>query len=226
MAPKIFEISLRELKDVNERFQSATGIDEKNVPGKYGDAVKTARWKVEQLGYARGVYEIFHINQKEAGEVLLRGGWSLCGEVVPRFLKNAEKGICFVATIPGFDKLEEEADEMMEKYFIDSWGSAFIQASEVWCRKYFEGQISEEERLTPVWSPGQYHFNLSNQKTLFSILKPECIVVHLNEYCKMDPIKSVSGVCGIVSKDEKEDLRPCLFCSIGRKCPSFMKGCG
>lgn len=226
VAPKTFEIPLCELKKVNERFQSATGIDGKNVPEKYGNTVETARRKVEQLGFVRGVYDFFHIDRKEDGEVTLTGGWRLHGEIVPRFLKNAEEGICFVTTLPGFDRLEKETEEMMEKYFIDSWGSAFIQASEVWCRKYFEEQLSEENRLTPVWSPGQYHFDLSNQKTLFAILKPDSIGVRLNEYCKMDPIKSVSGVCGVVAKDDKEDLRPCLFCSFGKNCPSFMKGCG
>jgi hypothetical protein len=72
-------------------------------------------------------------------------------------------------------------------------------------------------------SPGYGKWDTSGQRHVFELLDPSPIGVSLNEYCMMEPKKSVSFVVPLVQGDGEEEERPpchgCDFknCSYRRK---------
>lgn len=214
---------LSEISHAEEFFRRLSGIDSNHIPEKYGDAVTRAREillsRAETVLLARRV----PILQRGEGELLLAEDARLCGEMPPKVLAGADEVICFVGTLAGFSA---ESDDMMEEYFIDTWGSAYIGAAQAWFAGEVQTALAKEgKKRTHVWSPGQHQFELANQKALFRLLSPEDVGCTMTERLMMLPTKSVSGIMGVVSAETETLLRPCDFCRFRPTCPSTQQGC-
>jgi len=65
--------------------------------------------------------------------------------------------------------------------------------------------------VTLRFSPGYCDWPLTEQKKLFSLFEPEDITVQLLDSFLMQPVKSISGVFGIVPQ-ESAPYNPCRYC--------------
>ena len=131
-------------------------------------------------------------------------------------MKSAEKLVCFIGTLgPG---IEEEVGALMqdndlsEAYILDAMGSVAVED----LVDKFQLTIKNEcervgKTVTLRFSPGYCDWPLTEQKKLFSLFEPEDILVQLLDSCLMEPVKSISGVFGIVPQGSAL-YNPCRYC--------------
>lgn len=204
-------------------LQKHTGIDLSDIPDKYGDSVLNAQKIITENLTLTAVFDIFPISSIEEEKVTVAEEEYFTGKMAPKILQNSQQVICFVVTLPGFNELHDSVTDIMENYFMDTWGTVYTEAGEAWLRDYLKQQLKDTVyRNTPAWNPGQHQFELSNQRPLFNLLKPEDTGCTLDKHLRMIPFKSTSGIMGIVPKNisEEQDLIPCDFCSLGKTCPA------
>lgn len=215
----IFTIPTAELTQVHTYFNKHTNIDYPNVPKKYGTAVTNAyNFLVEELEID-AIVQGFDLSSILEDQVILKNGEQLVGKMPGRILKYSDQVLCFVTTVKNFDLKSQSLNDSMEKYFFDCWGSAFIENAQAWLKDYVSIRLSALKlKRTHIWNPGQHQFELNNQRSIFKLLSPEDIGVHLSSSMKMTPIKSVSGIMGVINQDETHDLNPCDFCSLKKTC--------
>ena len=222
----IIRKKLNELVDAAPFFQKITGIDVNHIPEQYGDDVTNAQKLLEEYAEIVIIYKTSGIESVSENEVILEDGMKLSGQMPPMILKESKKLISCVITLQGFTEASEQNEDIMIEYFMDSWGSAYVECAQAWLGKYIKEELEKEGlKRTHLWSPGQHRFELVNQRTLFDILKPEEVGCTLTESYMMVPVKSGSGIWGIVDKEIEKLLLPCDFCSFGATCPSSKRGC-
>ena len=215
-----------ELTNAAEFFEKHAGFHPDDAPAKYGGGVQAA-WKAinDQLEVAI-LFDCEEIKEICENEVVLVSGISFTGEMPPRILKDSDSVFSYVITLCGFEELKNTMTDIMALYFMDAWGTAFAEAGQAWLGKYVKSLLEEEGLTrTHLWSPGQHEFSLANQRSLFSILKPEEVGCTLTKTLMMVPVKSVSGIMGGTSPEVKDHLLPCDFCKLGATCPASKRGC-
>jgi len=211
---------------VNQYFKNLSGIDATAVPEQYGDSVTEAQNRIRDNLNIYIVYKSDNIKEIGTEEVTLENGMCYRGKMPAKILKDSVQVISSVITLNGFQELMEEEEDFLVQYFMDTWGSAYVEAAQAWMgKKLLEELKAEEKSRTHLWSPGQYGFELQNQKTIFALLSPEEVGCTLTKSCMMIPVKSGSGIMGIIDPDVKDLLLPCDFCPHGANCPSSKRGC-
>jgi len=211
---------------VNQYFKNLSGIDVTAVPEKYGDTVIQAKSVVQDNLNIYIIYKCEDIKEIAADEVVLENGLVFSGKMPATILKDATQVVTCVITLAGFQALIEKEPDFLVQYFMDTWGSAYVESAQAYLGKKVLDELREEGKSrTHLWSPGQYGFELKNQKTIFELLNPEEVGCTLTKKMMMVPVKSGSGIMGVISPDVKDLLLPCDFCSLGAKCPSSKRGC-
>lgn len=223
----ILEIALSSLETmVNKCFEKMTGIDILAVPEQYKDTVALAKQAVCNNLKIYIIYKCDDIKESHLDEVVLENGLIYTGKMPAKILKDSEQVISCVITLKGFQELMENEEDFLVQYFMDTWGSAYVESAQAYLGRKLLGDLKiEGKSRTHLWSPGQYGFELENQKTIFELLKPEEVGCTLTKSLMMTPVKSGSGIFGIISPDIKELLLPCDFCPHEADCPSSKRGC-
>lgn len=221
------KLDLKSLEStVNQYFKNLSGIDVTAVPEKYGDTVIQAKSAVQDNLNIYIIYKCEDIKEIAADEVILENGLVFSGKMPATILKDATQVVTCVITLAGFQELIEKESDFLVQYFMDTWGSAYVESAQAYLGKKVLDELREEGKArTHLWSPGQYGFELKNQRTIFELLNPEEVGCTLTKKLMMVPVKSGSGIMGVISPDVKDLLLPCDFCSLGAKCPSSKRGC-
>lgn len=222
----ILRKKLDELVDVASCFKKLSGIDVNNVPEKYGDDVTDAQKIILESAEIVMIYKVSDIESVGDTEVILAEGVKFTGEMPPKILADSKQVISCLITLHRYEEAVAKSDNMMIQYFLDAWGSSYVECAQAWLGRYLKDELAKEGfSKTHMWSPGQHHFELQNQRTIFDLLKPEEVGCTLTKNYMMIPVKSGSGIWGIVDKDVNSVLLPCDFCSFGMICPVSKRGC-
>ena len=136
-------------------------------------------------------------------------------------LKNIQYLLFAVVTIG------KEADNLIKSAFnehdyfyavvMDAAGTVAVKTVGQWLSHYFSKHLlSNSFQLSRVFGPGSGDWAISEQQTLFQILRPEQIGVYLNSSCMMSPAKSLSWIqgmgCNLLSKmPEDFSCKNCLL---------------
>ena len=161
-------------------------------------------------------YRMIDFTVKDEGVIRIEGTIEFESKNLSEVMKSAEKLVCFIGTLgPG---IEEEVGVLMqdnnlsEAYILDAMGSVAVEDL---VDKFQQTIKSECERVgktvTLRFSPGYCDWALTEQKKLFSLFEPEDIPVQLLDSCLMEPVKSISGVFGIVPLGSAL-YNPCRYC--------------
>lgn len=223
---KVIKKHPRELFMFDTFFKKLTGIELEDIPEVHKEYVLGAQKKIIDKAEIVIIYKCDDIAEMTEDSVVLKNGAKYTGVLLPRILKDAKQVVTCVITLQGFDKIKTENNDVMEEYFLDAWGSTYVESAQAWLANYIQCELeSEGMQRTHLWSPGQHKFDLINQRTVFEILHPEEEGCTLTDRCMMVPVKSGSGIWGVVGKDVKDMLIPCDFCEFSSKCPSAKIGC-
>ena len=103
-------------------------------------------------------------------------------------------------------------NDLSEAYILDAMGSVAVEDL---VDKFQLTIKNEYERVgktvTLRFSPAYCDWPLTEQKKLFSLFDPGDIPVQLLDSCLMQPVKSISGVFGIVPHGSAL-YNPCRYC--------------
>ena len=161
-------------------------------------------------------YRMIDFTVKDEGVIRIEGTIEFESKNLSEVMKSAEKLVCFIGTLgPG---IEEEVGVLMqdnnlsEAYILDAMGSVAVED----LVDKFQLTIKNEcervgKTVTLRFSPGYCDWPLTEQKKLFSLFEPEEIPVQLLDSCLMKPVKSISGVFGIVPQGSAL-YNPCRHC--------------
>lgn len=207
-------------------FKKLTGIELEDIPEEQLYYVLKTQDKIKKNTEIVIIYKCENIRELTEDGVILENGLKYIGEILPEVLKDATQVVTCLITLKGYEAVRAEITDVTEQYFLDAWGSTYVESAQAWLANYLQCELeSVGKKRTYLWSPGQHKFDLSNQKVVFDILKPEAEGCALNESYMMSPVKTGSGIWGILEMDAKDLILPCDYCELAEKCPSVKTGC-
>lgn len=207
-------------------FKKLTGIELEDIPEEYLYYVLKTQDKIKKNTEIVIIYKCENISEITEDAVILGNGSKYTGELLPIIFKDSTQIVTCLITLKGYEAIKAELTNVTEQYFLDAWGSTYVESAQAWLANYLQCELEIDGKgRTHLWSPGQHKFELSNQKTVFEILQPEDEGCTLNESYMMTPVKTGSGIWGVVNLGTKDMLIPCDFCELASKCPSAKIGC-
>lgn len=217
---QVLDIPLDQVKNIDELFGQMMKIDINDIPRKFKKGYALTR----EIAYGNFtmscIIESYPIKTMDSKGIILENGVSLHSELLPDVFKHAFELGFFVATLYGYDDADAEENNILNKLFLDNWGTAFIERGDKWAIQSIAKELKEKEiYITHSFSPGQNNIPIEMQTALFNTLDPSEIGVSLSEKYMMYPKKSVSGIFGIQTVDENR-VRPCDLCERRDTCPT------
>ncbi len=170
-------------------------------------------------------YHIIGVELVYGASVLLEDGAVFHSEIIASLLERAELVAVFALTIG--NELEDEAARLaregliLQATVLETIGSLYTKQLAD-CVETRIGDLAHAWGLTASWrfSPGYCDWDISQQKTIFHMLREDYAGIRLTDSCLMIPRKSMSGIIGIGDSDIN-DYNPCTTCDkydcVGRR---------
>ena len=152
-------------------------------------------------------------------DTITTNGLTIKDETLVSSLDGANSLAVAVCTIgPAIDKHVEECfnkGDFLTGMVADAMGNRAVEDVARTCARHICAEASKRNLCTSAQlSPGYGTWDTSGQKPVFAMLDPSPIGVSLNEYCMMDPKKSVSFVVPLVEGESHHEERPpCHGCN-------------
>lgn len=183
------------------------------------DAVRYAR----RLLKPRYIYTIKNIESISGGEVRLEGPVILHSQVLSGLLTGCDKAALFAVTIGGLVERTSgtfaRKGAMLKSYLFDTVGSECVEIAARRIHQRMRRHAQSHGMLTTRrLSPGHCDWDITEQRTMFEVLKPQMIGMQLTSSCSMRPKKSITGIIGIGPADKVGKFNPCLTCT-EKSCP-------
>ena len=161
-------------------------------------------------------YKMVDFRIKDEGIIHIEGTIEFESKNLSEAMKSAEKIVCFIGTLG--PRIEEEVGALMknndlsEAYILDAMGSVAVEDLVDKFQETIKKECERESKtVTLRFSPGYCDWALTEQKKLFILFEPEDIPVQLLDSCLMEPVKSISGVFGVVPLGSAL-YNPCRYC--------------
>lgn len=221
---QIIEWKPASLDDASRFFERLSNSDPDEPDPKYGNSIEDARAMVCENTIVRAALRRVAIESRTEESVTLETGQTITGKMPSRVLEHASDLYAFVVTLDGFEKVK--SSDIMTAFFADTWGSAFVESAQARIGELVSSLVGDEGCIrTHMWCPGQHTFDLKNQNAIFDLLRPEDIGCTLTSKLMMVPVKSASGIMGVVPEGTLDMPKPCDYCPFKSKCPASMNGC-
>jgi len=191
------------------------GYEPESTPQRVRKAVDRAVVLVRDAAEPRAGYERVPV-EVENGSVLLDGESEIGSKKLRKVLGPCDNTIIFVTSLgPKVDMMIDELQEesMSDAYIADVAASHAAEWLADKVHNIIGESLDDEEYMTHRYSPGYCDWHVSDQKVLFGIVDASETGVALDDNCLMSPRKSVSGVIGVGTDDEVEEVAiACKFC--------------
>ena len=218
---KIVKIPVAEVIGIDELFGRMMNIDMENIPAKFQKTFNQTRELAYRHFTMECLFESYEIESMDKESIRLKNGIVLESELLPDiFGRSFELGL-IVATLKGYDELDAAEENMLNKLFLDNWGTAFIERADKWIMQSIAKNLEQDGLyVTNSFSPGQNSIHIEMQTLIFDALDPGGIGVTLSDKFMMHPKKSVSGIFGIQREKDERSIRPCDLCERRDACPT------
>lgn len=128
------------------------------------------------------------------------------GGIFNYYTRSSVKGVLiYLLTIGHFHK--EEEMKLLEQYYLDAWGSAYVEAAHDVLKeelvKIFR-KIEKKDKpyyISEPFGPGYFDIAITDTEKLFRLLQYEELHLNLSEGGMMNPEKSCSGFY-VLSEEE------------------------
>ncbi|MBN1574579.1 MAG: hypothetical protein JW984_15385 [Deltaproteobacteria bacterium] len=165
----------------------------------------------------RSVYSVHEIGEVN-GEFVRIGDAEFKGQILKRILSGSVMAAVAVGTVGiGIDEEIERLNskgDTVSALILDTMGIVALMRARV----LFLGELYDREAkprgfsATPPYGPGQCHWDIREQRELFSLVDADSVGVKLTESYLMIPKKSVSGIIGLGPEGRTFDMTPCDIC--------------
>ena len=216
---KEFTYSFNEIAVNPSDINVLLGYADAKLPELFAEYLNEAMKKAESLGDLRGAfYRAKDIRFSEKKDILIIEGVEFAvGRIVAKELRNSESIVLFVCTAgKEISDLAQNlliGDEPVLGYVYNVLGTLTVEGvADKIHREVREMAALSGELITNRYSPGYCHWNVVEQKKLFSFFPDNCCGINLTDSALMHPIKSVSGFIGI-GKGVKYRKYTCDLCS-------------
>jgi Vitamin B12 dependent methionine synthase, activation domain len=199
--------------------------EERPAPKRLREKAQAMREKCLELVKPRSVYQVYEFLDETLemdGDAIRIGNSKLVGEFRGKILRKVLKGslmaIVFVGTLgpdidEEIDKLNSEGDDLTA-LILDTMGLyAFTKSKVRFLKELYTTEAKPRDfSLTEPFGPGQCHWDIREQKEIFTLIDADLVGVKLTESYMMIPKKSGSGIIGLGPKNDIIDKTPCFFC--------------
>lgn len=217
---QILDIPASQIKDIDSLFGQMAKINMNEIPNNFKSALNYTRELAYNSFKISCIIESYGIDKMDDKNIILRNGKLLVSDILPEVFAHAFEIGFIVATLQGYDEIDAIEDNMLNKLFLDNWGTAFIGRGNKWAMQFIAHKLEENELyITHAFSPGQNKIPIEIQDVIFNTLNPAEIGVSLSDSFMIHPKKSVSGIFGIQTVDE-DHVRPCDLCNRRNTCPT------
>ena len=163
----------------------------------------------------RVCYTIAPLTRQE--DMMSLGGIGICSDTISKAVKDAERVLLFAATVGApFDLLirKYSAVSPSKALIMQAIGAERVESlCDMFCADIDSQLCADGQRLTPRVSPGYGDIPLEMQRDLFAVLDcPRKIGLTLDKSLMMSPSKSVTAICGVVSKPYDNIKSSCSRC--------------
>ena len=200
-----------------QNFHAVLGFPDHSLPAPFDSYFQEAldfASELDDMMAACTWVDSFHM--EPAKGIIRAGGQSFyIGKTLCKELRHSEKLIFFVCTAGKI--ISAKAAELLNGadpargYIFDQAGIFLTEAAGNRMQLLIQEALSPGERMTNRYSPGYCHWDVADQRQLFSLFPPAPCGVTLTSSLLMNPVKSISGVIGIGKSVSYRDY-PCALC--------------
>ncbi len=177
----------------------------------------------EALDFASGLEDIKAVTrwvesieiEPSIGIILAAGQTFELGKTLCKELRNSEQLLFFVCTagktISDRSKELLAGEDPAKGYILDQVGIFLTEAVGNRMQQFIKEALTDGRKLTNRYSPGYCHWDVADQRKLFSLFPSAPCGVTLTSSLLMNPVKSISGVIGIGKSVGYRDY-PCALC--------------
>lgn len=217
----IIGIELSDLYKIEDRFFAQIQMEREQVLTKFRREFEETKNTVVSGINICGLMASYRIEKIEDDNIFLDNGHVVSSNMLAELFKTSEELAICTVTLLGYDELEEQENDIFKKFFIDGWGTAIISCSHAYMVKNLRNYMLKDGLyITQAWSPGQHKIDITLQRDVFALIRPEDIGIFLSDGCMMKPKKSVTSFIGIGWDENMMEARACDFCNHRETCPS------
>jgi hypothetical protein len=202
--------------------------DRDKVQPEMMDRIISATDRCRHAMAGRAIFSCMELRRIDGRDVVEIDGKTIADKTLADSLDCASAVAVAVCTVgPEIDKIIDDnfnGGDYLQGMIADVAGNRAVEdvahrCSRLICAEARKMNLSTSRQI----SPGYGTWDTSGQRPVFELLDPSPIGVTLNDYCMMEPKKSVSFVVPLVEGDQPMDERPpchgCDFknCSYRRK---------
>ena len=163
----------------------------------------------------RGVYSVY-VSAERTAHSLKLGETTISGNI-GEYLGDASRVAVFAVTVGEEISLFSEAaakdGDAFAAWVVDATGSWAVEAAADALMLRIRGHLGDGEELTLRYSPGYCGMEIGQQSRLFELVQADAVGVTLLPSMLMHPLKSISGLVGLASKEAVSRYRsPCEVC--------------
>lgn len=112
----------------------------------------------------------------------------------------------------------KDPDGMLEAFYVDAWGSAYVEAAHDVFKKRLQRIYGSDLFVSEPFGPGYYGIHIEQTREIFQILNGSTIGMTLTDGGMMLPEKSCSGFYVISNEDVALPKDSCESCLSGHNC--------
>jgi hypothetical protein len=188
------------------RFHRYRSLEQ--VPLPIREIAQETVWLAEKLADPSVVALRRRVVAVSAEAVTLEAGPTFHGRCLGAHLRAAREVIAFLVTLgPAIDERVAEmanGDQLLEALFLDAAGWLAIETTlRAFRTETLAAVRGQGVRLGPRLGPGYLDWRLTEQAAFFSLFEGFPIPVALSEDYVMIPKKSISGLFGLIPRDEE-----------------------
>lgn len=115
-------------------------------------------------------------------------------------------------------EVKMEKMSQMERFYIESWQIALLDAGRLWLERSLRRQQPENSHLSESFGPGFFGMEIEMISVMVNILQGEQVGVRLMPDGMMTPAKSLAGIFLTGTQEFQMPSGDCLFCQGNGQC--------
>ena len=220
MENKTYQFYIKDLKLTASQIETVLGYKDGEDPGLVTHLIEEILTECNEISNIKAEYRVYKGIQfdNESKSITINNIRFEIKKIVYGQIKKSDSVAIFLCTAGaeiGIRSREAMHDrDLLKGYIYDVVGSEIVEAAADLMQADLERYMQlEAKKITNRYSPGYCGWDVAEQHNLFDLLPENFCNVKLTPSALMDPIKSVSGIIGIL-ENVKSNPYTCKLCDL------------